>query len=128
MSRFLGTLIFLHLSFLLTLNISLPLSMIKDIGISCLLGYILDLSDKTLFQLLIQYLISSCKSNDVISFISKKTNGELPIIGVGGILTPEQAINKIKAGAHLIQLYTGIIYEGPGIVKKINKKLLNQEF
>ena len=68
------------------------------------------------------------RSNDVISFISKKTNGELPIIGVGGILTPEQAINKIKAGAHLIQLYTGIIYEGPGIVKKINKKLLNQEF
>ena len=68
------------------------------------------------------------RSNDVISFISKKTNGELPIIGVGGILSPEQAINKIKAGAHLIQLYTGIIYEGPGIVKKINKKLLNQEF
>ena len=68
------------------------------------------------------------RSNDVISFISKKTNGELPIIGVGGILSPEQAINKIKAGAHLIQLYTGLIYEGPGIVKKINKKLLNQEF
>ena len=68
------------------------------------------------------------KSNDVISFISKKTNGKLPIIGVGGISTPEQAVEKIKAGAHLIQLYTGIIYEGPGIVNKINKKLLNQEF
>jgi len=68
------------------------------------------------------------KSNDVISFISKKTDGKLPIIGVGGILTPKQAIKKIEAGAHLIQLYTGIIYEGPGIANKINKELLNQEF
>ncbi len=68
------------------------------------------------------------KSNDVISFISKKTNGKLPIIGVGGILTPKQAIKKIEAGAHLVQLYTGIIYEGPGIANKINKELLNQEF
>ena len=67
------------------------------------------------------------KSNEVISFISKKTNGKLPIVGVGGISTPEQAVKKIEAGAHLIQLYTGIIYEGPGIVRKINKKLLNQE-
>ena len=67
------------------------------------------------------------KSNEVISFISKKTNGKLPIIGVGGISTPEQAVKKIEAGAHLIQLYTGIIYEGPGIVRKINKNLLNQE-
>ena len=67
------------------------------------------------------------KSNEVISYISKKTNGKLPIIGVGGISTPEQALKKIEAGAHLIQLYTGIIYEGPGIVRKINKKLLNQE-
>ena len=67
------------------------------------------------------------KSNEVISFISKKTNGKLPIIGVGGISTPEQAVKKIEAGARLIQLYTGIIYEGPGIVRKINKKLLDQE-
>ena len=67
------------------------------------------------------------KSNEVISFISKKTKGKLPIIGVGGITTPEQALKKIQAGAHLIQLYTGIIYEGPGIVRKINKKLLDQE-
>ena len=65
------------------------------------------------------------KSNEVISFISSKTNGKLPIIGVGGISTPEQAVKKMEAGAHLIQLYTGIIYEGPGIVRKINKKLLN---
>ena len=68
------------------------------------------------------------KSNDVISFISKITNGKLPIIGVGGISTPEQAIKKLKAGAHLVQLYTGIIYEGPGVAKKINKSLLNHKF
>ena len=67
------------------------------------------------------------KSNEVISFISKRTNGKLPIIGVGGISTPEQAVRKIKEGAHLIQLYTGIIYEGPGLVKGINKELLNQK-
>jgi len=67
------------------------------------------------------------KSNEVISFISKRTKGKLPIIGVGGISTPKQAIEKIRSGAHLIQLYTGIIYEGPGVVRKINKKLLDQE-
>ena len=62
-----------------------------------------------------------------LSLLFPKNNGKLPIIGVGGISTPEQAVKKIEAGAHLIQLYTGIIYEGPGIVRKINKKLLNQE-
>ena len=68
------------------------------------------------------------KSNEVISFISCKTNGNLPIIGVGGIFTAEQALKKIKAGAHLIQLYTGLIYEGPGIARKINRRLINEEF
>ncbi len=69
------------------------------------------------------------KSNEIISFISKKTNGKLPIIGVGGIMSTDQAIRKLKAGAHLIQLYTGVIYEGPGIAKKINRELLtNKEF
>ena len=65
------------------------------------------------------------RSNEVISFISKCTNGKLPIIGVGGISSVDQAIEKIKAGAHLIQIYTGLIYEGPGFVKRINKELLN---
>jgi dihydroorotate dehydrogenase len=46
------------------------------------------------------------------------------IIGVGGIHSPEDAIEKIKAGASLIQLYTGFIYEGPGLVKRILKGLL----
>ena len=66
------------------------------------------------------------KSNQIITYISKKTDGKLPIIGVGGILSPEDAIDKLKCGAHLVQLYTGIIYEGPAIAKKIKKQLLNQ--
>ena len=68
------------------------------------------------------------KSNEVISFISKSTNGKLPIIGVGGITNADQALDKIKAGAHLVQVYTGFIYEGPTLIKKINKKLLNYKF
>ena len=63
------------------------------------------------------------KSTDVIRYISKKTKGNLPIIGVGGIMNPKDALDKIKAGADLIQLYTGFIYEGPSIVKKINQYL-----
>ena len=51
--------------------------------------------------------------------------GKLPIIGVGGIQSPDDAIKKIRAGACLVQLYTGIIYEGPGLIKKINKKLVS---
>ena len=58
------------------------------------------------------------KSNQIISYISKKTDGKLPIIGVGGILSAKDAINKLRCGAHLVQLYTGIIYEGPVIAKK----------
>jgi dihydroorotate dehydrogenase len=67
------------------------------------------------------------RSNEVISFISKCTNGKLPIIGVGGITSVDQAVEKIKAGAHLVQIYTGLIYEGPGFIKKINKELLNNK-
>jgi dihydroorotate dehydrogenase len=48
----------------------------------------------------------------------------LPIIGVGGIFNAEDAYEKIKAGASLVQVYTGLIYEGPGLVKKINQGLV----
>ena len=66
------------------------------------------------------------KSNKIISYISKKTDGKLPIIGVGGILSAKDAINKLRCGAHLVQLYTGIIYEGPVIAKKIKKQILKE--
>lgn len=64
------------------------------------------------------------RSTEVIRFLAERSNKAFPIIGVGGIHTSEDALEKIKAGADLIQLYTGFIYEGPGLVKKINKALL----
>ena len=63
------------------------------------------------------------KSNEVIKYIADKTQKSIPIIGVGGIMSPKDALDKIKAGADLIQLYTGFIYSGPSIVKKINQHL-----
>lgn len=63
-------------------------------------------------------------STNVISYIHKKSGGKIPIIAVGGIMSAEDALEKIKAGASLIQLYTGFIYEGPILVKNINKAIL----
>ena len=65
------------------------------------------------------------RSTEVIRYLSQKSKGAFPIIGVGGIHSPEDAIEKLKAGASLIQLYTGFIYEGPGLIKRINKKILS---
>lgn len=68
----------------------------------------------------------TARSTEVIKYLKKKSNSAFPIIGVGGIHSPEDAIEKLKAGADLIQIYTGFIYEGPGLVKKINKEIINQ--
>jgi len=64
------------------------------------------------------------RSTEVIRFLSEKSNKAFPIIGVGGIHSTEDAIEKLEAGASLVQLYTGFIYEGPALVKAINKKIL----
>ncbi|MGV6831646.1 MAG: quinone-dependent dihydroorotate dehydrogenase [bacterium] len=64
------------------------------------------------------------RSTEVIRFLAKKSNSAFPIIGVGGIHSAQDAIEKIKAGASLVQLYTGFIYEGPSLIKKINKAVL----
>ena len=64
------------------------------------------------------------RSTEVIRFLSEKSGKAFPIIGVGGIHTPEDAIEKLEAGASLIQLYTGFIYEGPALVKAINERIL----
>ena len=64
------------------------------------------------------------KSTEVISFLHEKSKNAFPIIGVGGIHSPEDAIEKLEAGASLVQLYTGFVYEGPGVVKRINKAIL----
>jgi dihydroorotate dehydrogenase len=63
------------------------------------------------------------RSNEVIRKLYRLTNGSLPIIGVGGVFSAEDAWEKICAGASLIQLYTGFIYEGPGVVRRINEGL-----
>ena len=64
------------------------------------------------------------RSTEVIRYLSEKSKKSFVIIGVGGIHSPEDAVEKLEAGASLIQLYTGFIYEGPGLVKKINKGIL----
>lgn len=66
------------------------------------------------------------RSTEVIRFIWQQTQGEIPIIGVGGIFTPEDAWEKITAGASLIQVYTGWIYQGPMMVRRILEGLLLQ--
>ncbi len=66
------------------------------------------------------------RSTEVIRYLNTKSKGELTIIGVGGISSPEDAIEKIEAGAALIQVYTGLVYEGPSLIKRINKALLLQ--
>jgi len=66
------------------------------------------------------------RSTEVIRYLAEKSNKSFSIIGVGGIHSAEDALEKLNAGADLVQIYTGFIYEGPSLVKKINKKILNQ--
>ncbi|MFN6529012.1 quinone-dependent dihydroorotate dehydrogenase [Nostoc sp. ChiSLP03a] len=66
------------------------------------------------------------RSTEVIRFIWQQTQGQIPIIGVGGIFSPEDAWEKITAGASLIQVYTGWIYEGPMMVRRILAGLLSK--
>ncbi|MFK8058872.1 MAG: quinone-dependent dihydroorotate dehydrogenase [Polaribacter sp.] len=66
------------------------------------------------------------QSTKVIKYLADNSNKSFPIIGVGGIHSAEDALEKIKAGADLVQIYTGFIYEGPSLIKKINKAILQQ--
>ena len=66
------------------------------------------------------------RATEVIRFLSEKSNKAFPIIGVGGIHSADDAMQKLEAGATLIQLYTGFIYEGPALVKAINKRILKE--
>jgi len=61
------------------------------------------------------------RSTEIVTYISKRTNGSIPVIASGGIFTGADANEKINAGASLIQVWTGFIYEGPSIVKNICK-------
>jgi dihydroorotate dehydrogenase len=64
------------------------------------------------------------KSTEVIKYLRQQLGKAYPIIGVGGIMTPEDAVEKLKAGADLVQIYTGFVYEGPAFVKRINRLLV----
>lgn len=64
---------------------------------------------------------------EIVKYIHKKTEGHLPIIGVGGIMSIEDALNMLDAGASLIQIYSGLIYNGPGFIKRICKAILRRE-
>ena len=64
------------------------------------------------------------RSTEVIRYLHEKSNGSFPIIGVGGINSAQDAKEKLVAGASLVQIYTGLIYEGPALIKAINKELL----
>ena len=66
------------------------------------------------------------RSTQVIKYLADKSNRAFPIIGVGGIHSAEDALEKLDAGATLLQIYTGFIYEGPSLVKRINKAILKR--
>lgn len=68
----------------------------------------------------------SNKSTEVIRYLHSKSKGAFPIIGVGGIHSAQDALDKIEAGASLVQIFTGFIYEGPSLIKKINQSLINK--
>ena len=65
------------------------------------------------------------RSTEVIRYIYEKSKGSFPIIGVGGIYSEQSAREKLDAGASLVQLYSGFIYEGPSLIKRINSSLVN---
>ncbi|PCI35037.1 MAG: dihydroorotate dehydrogenase (quinone) [Flavobacteriaceae bacterium] len=66
-------------------------------------------------------------STQTIKYLADKSNKAFPIIGVGGIHSEKDALEKIAAGADLVQIYTGFIYEGPGLIKRINKAILKAD-
>ncbi|MGV3641062.1 MAG: dihydroorotate dehydrogenase (quinone), partial [Adhaeribacter sp.] len=64
------------------------------------------------------------KATEVIRYLRQHLPDSIRIIGVGGIMTAEDALEKLEAGADLVQLYTGFIYEGPGLIREINKRII----
>lgn len=64
---------------------------------------------------------------EMVRYISGKMQGKLPIIGVGGIMAPQDALNMLQAGASLVQVYTGFIYQGPGFAKKICREIAKKQ-
>ncbi len=67
------------------------------------------------------------RSTEIIGYIARATNGRLPIIGVGGIMDPASAGEKLDAGATLVQLYTGLIYRGPFFAAEVARALADRQ-
>jgi len=67
------------------------------------------------------------RSTEVIKYLKTHSNNAFPVIGVGGIHSANDALEKLNAGADLIQLYTGFVYHGPKLIKQINKKIINEK-
>ncbi len=66
----------------------------------------------------------TARSTEVIRYLHEKSKGQFPIVGVGGIHSAEDAVEKLQAGASLVQIYTGFIYEGPGLIQDINRAVV----
>lgn len=66
------------------------------------------------------------RATEVIRYLTEKSGNAFPVIGAGGIMTPQDALDKLEAGASLVQVYTGFVYRGPALVKQINKCLINR--
>lgn len=69
--------------------------------------------------------VLSARSTEVVRYLADRSGGSFPIIGVGGVFTAQDAIDKLEAGASLVQVYSGMIYEGPSMIKRIKKGLLS---
>ena len=69
----------------------------------------------------------SRRSTEIIRFLHKESGGKMPIIGVGGIMSPTDALEKLEAGASLVQVYTGFVYKGPALIKEINRAIIDLE-
>jgi dihydroorotate dehydrogenase len=67
------------------------------------------------------------RATEFIRYLAQRTEGKLPIVGLGGIGSPADALEKLRAGACLVQVYTGLIYAGPGLVRQINRELLREQ-
>ncbi|WP_091513609.1 quinone-dependent dihydroorotate dehydrogenase [Flexibacter flexilis] len=65
-------------------------------------------------------------STEIIRYLHQKSGGAFPIVGVGGVMTAQDALDKLAAGASLIQIYTGFIYKGPDLIREINQAILQQ--
>lgn len=66
------------------------------------------------------------RATAVIKYINQKSSGNIPIIGVGGIFSGRDALDKLEAGASLVQIYTGFIYEGPGLIREIKQEIVEE--